>query len=470
MALVAWLIDVCIESITEWRLNLAHLHLHRTGIEDSAYTRWAFALPSFQAYLLWVVFTAVLLLATVVLIDFLAPIAAGAGVEHVRSILTGYDVPGYLDAKTLVAKIIGVTLVQGAGLAVGRDGPFVHISCCLANQMLKLPIFKDIRENRALTKQVIGAACAAGVASTFGAPVGGVLFSIETSTAVLHTSDYWMAFYCAVCGEVVFRLLAYFGVARAGAIALYPTSFDASPYSSIDIPLFTLLSGICGFFGGVFVRLILSARDARLNILAHAEAQISLAQQADTQSSSTWNERILCVVRILLRPLFYTLMVAIVSSSIDWVSGEFMRRSLYQSLEDFLTEGRMTPDVHEGTPLDDSVHSSDWGTPSFIFNLIMFIFVKGFLILIALSLPVPAGWFLPLSAIGLAIGRLFGEICFAAGGPAFSPGVYALVGQVSYLLLLFFAQRAPLKITALLLTGRVCRRSHWRRVYCLDYL
>ena len=192
MALIAFLIDVCIESITELRLNLAHLHLHRTGIEDSAYTRWAFSLPGPQAYLMWVAFSAALLLCAVIIVDFLAPIAAGAGVEHVRSILTGYDVPGYLDAKTFVAKIVGVILVQGAGLAVGRDGPFVHISCCLSNQMLKLPLFKDIRENRALTKQVIGAACAAGVASTFGAPIGGVLFSLETSTAVIHTADYWM--------------------------------------------------------------------------------------------------------------------------------------------------------------------------------------------------------------------------------------------------------------------------------------
>jgi len=231
----------------------------------------------------------------------------------------------------------------------------------------------------------------------------------------------------------VFRLLAYFGVSRAGAIALYPTSFAASPYSTVELPLFTVLSGICGFFGGVFVRLILSARDARLNILAHAEAQaLALPEDSEDAAQADKRRRLLCCLRILLRPLFYTLLVSIASSTIDWVSGEFMRRSLYQSLEDFLTEGKMTPDLEDGTPLDDSVHSRDWGSPSFIFNLVMFIFVKGFLILIAMSLPVPAGWFLPLSAIGLAMGRLFGEICFAAGGDFFSPGIYALVGQAAF--------------------------------------
>jgi chloride channel 2 len=42
-----------------------------------------------------------------------------------------------------------------------------------------MPIFSRIAKNDALRLQMIAAGCAVGVATTFGAPLGGVLFSIE---------------------------------------------------------------------------------------------------------------------------------------------------------------------------------------------------------------------------------------------------------------------------------------------------
>lgn len=44
---------------------------------------------------------------------------------------------------------------------------------------MKLPWFREVFQFPALRRQVLDAACAVGVSSTFAAPIGGVLFSIE---------------------------------------------------------------------------------------------------------------------------------------------------------------------------------------------------------------------------------------------------------------------------------------------------
>jgi chloride channel 2 len=55
---------------------------------------------------------------------------------------------------------------------------------------------------------MLAAACAVGVACTFAAPIGGVLFSIEVTATYFAVRNYWRGFYSAVCGAFVFRLLA----------------------------------------------------------------------------------------------------------------------------------------------------------------------------------------------------------------------------------------------------------------------
>ena len=40
-------------------------------------------------------------------------------------------VPWLGQARTLLVKVIGLMLVLGSGLPLGKEGPFVHISCCV---------------------------------------------------------------------------------------------------------------------------------------------------------------------------------------------------------------------------------------------------------------------------------------------------------------------------------------------------
>jgi H+/Cl- antiporter ClcA len=68
---------------------------------------------------------------------------------------------------------------------IGQEGPFVHIASALAHGLIYMKAFKGpfkrIRENKSVQLAVLEAACAVGVSSTFRAPIGGVLFSIEVT-------------------------------------------------------------------------------------------------------------------------------------------------------------------------------------------------------------------------------------------------------------------------------------------------
>ena len=55
--------------------------------------------------------------------------------------------------------------------------------------------------SRELQQQALSAACALGVSSSLGAPLGGVLFAIEVTSSFYHfSSRFWKCFFVAVVG------------------------------------------------------------------------------------------------------------------------------------------------------------------------------------------------------------------------------------------------------------------------------
>lgn len=94
----------------------------------------------------------------------------------------------------------------GAGLSVGKEGPFVHIASILADKLMLLPPFRHIGLNATRARAMLAAGVAAGVTATFGAPVGGVLFSIEVTASYYAVSGLWRAFICAVACIFTFEV------------------------------------------------------------------------------------------------------------------------------------------------------------------------------------------------------------------------------------------------------------------------
>ena len=111
--------------------------------------------------------------------------AAGSGIPEIKTILSGFVIPHFLDLKVLVIKALGATFAVATGMCLGKEGPFVHISTCVA--YLVGMCFPKYRENGRKLREVLSAGCASGLSVAFGAPIGGVLFSYEVlPSELLH--------------------------------------------------------------------------------------------------------------------------------------------------------------------------------------------------------------------------------------------------------------------------------------------
>lgn len=103
--------------------------------------------------------------------------AAGSGIPEIKTILSGFVIPHFLDFKVLLVKAVGATFAVATGMCLGKEGPFVHISTCAG--YLVASLFPKYRENGRKMREMLSVACSAGLSVAFGAPIGGVLFSYE---------------------------------------------------------------------------------------------------------------------------------------------------------------------------------------------------------------------------------------------------------------------------------------------------
>ena len=167
MALVSFAMDWAISNI-----NKARMYLVQFVIAD----------PSLQMFA-WTGLSVVLILFSSGFIHMTAPQAVGSGLPEMKVILRGVVLPEYLTIKVFLAKVVGLTATLGSGMPLGKLGPFVHICCSIAACMGQMITkFQGIYSNESRKTEMLAAACAVGVACCFGAPIGGVLFSIEVTS------------------------------------------------------------------------------------------------------------------------------------------------------------------------------------------------------------------------------------------------------------------------------------------------
>ncbi|KAJ8320296.1 hypothetical protein KUTeg_001883 [Tegillarca granosa] len=164
-------------------------------------------------------------------------------------------------------------------------GPFVHIASIVATLLAKLTTFKGIYENESRRSEMLAAACAVGVAGTFAAPIGGVLFSIEVTATYFAVRNYWRGFFAAVCGALMFRLLSIW-FKHEGNIHgrfIYP-GLVALVISSITFP-----PGLGQFFAGEYFMFQLTARKAINELFSNITWTLGQADNlADEEVISHW--------------------------------------------------------------------------------------------------------------------------------------------------------------------------------------
>ena len=176
----------------------------------------------FPAWLIMATTGATLALVASILVVRIAPAASGAGVALVMANLNGIHVPKLLAVETILVKVLGTACSVASGLPVGPEGPLVHIgagvaSFCTRQQRVRFQgktVFSthghrwlDTFHNDGDRRDFLSAGVASGLAAAFGAPIGGVLFSLEEASTFWSHDTTWRSLLCSTLAIFTLSLL-----------------------------------------------------------------------------------------------------------------------------------------------------------------------------------------------------------------------------------------------------------------------
>ncbi|KAM3719946.1 Chloride channel protein [Dirofilaria immitis] len=376
---------------------------------------------TFMAYAAWSIYATILLMLAATIVHYLSINAMGSGIPEVKTILQGVHLEKHLTFRTLISKLIGLMLAIGGGFPIGKEGPFVHMGSIVAHLMRRsVESIKPAYSNESRNYELIAAGCAAGVAATFSAPVGGVLFSIEVTTAYFAVRDYWRGFFAAACSAATFSLLRlWINPFEETVAALFQTKFRHLSYYPEELFIFACIGAICGLAGAMF-------------IFIHRRYVLFLRRNSFMKRlfQQHW------IVYPLTISIFYSAITYPYGLG-QYVTGQIV---FARSLRDFFANCTWHVNPLHAEACNEFMVMR-WKTYDSVFiELGIFIVSFYFLVIIANTLPIPAGIFMPAFVIGAAIGRFIGEL-IAFGYPnglrndkqlLILPGIYSVVGAVSF--------------------------------------
>ena len=174
--------------------------------------------------------------------------AAGSGVAEVKVILSGFVLHGYLGLKTLITKTTALVFSVASGLSLGKEGPFVHIASCVGNIACRL--FTKYDYNDGKRREILSAAAASGVAVAFGAPIGGVLFSLEETSYFFPAKTLFRTFFCCITAALSLKFLNPYGT---GKIVMFEVRY-LTDWELFEMVPFLLVAVIGGASGALFIK------------------------------------------------------------------------------------------------------------------------------------------------------------------------------------------------------------------------
>ncbi|CAN9505211.1 unnamed protein product [Ophioblennius macclurei] len=216
--------------------------------------------------ILWAVLNAAIVMLGSIIVAFFEPIAAGSGIPQIKCYLNGVKIPRVVRLKTLVVKVCGVICSVVGGLAVGKEGPMIHSGAVVAagvsqgrSTSLKrdFKMFEYFRRDTE-KRDFVSAGAAAGVSAAFGAPVGGVLFSLEEGASFWNQMLTWRIFFASMISTFTlnFFLSIYHknpgDLSNPGLINFGRFESDSVTYNLYEIPLFIAMGAIGGLLGALF--------------------------------------------------------------------------------------------------------------------------------------------------------------------------------------------------------------------------
>uniref|UniRef100_A0A8C4ZA23 Chloride channel protein n=1 Tax=Gadus morhua TaxID=8049 RepID=A0A8C4ZA23_GADMO len=358
-------------------------------------------------YLLYVLWALLFSFLAVSLVRVFAPYACGSGIPEIKTILSGFIIRGYLGKWTLLIKTVTLVLAVSSGLSLGKEGPLVHVACCCGNLFCSL--FSKYSKNEGKRREVLSAAAAAGVSVAFGAPIGGVLFSLEEVSYYFPLKTLWRSFFAALVAAFTLRSINPFGNSR---LVLFYVEYHTPWYMAELVPFILL-----GVFGGLWGTTRLG-RYPVLEVVGVAGVTALLAFPNPYTRRSTSE---------LISELFNDCGALESSQLCDYVNSPNMSRPL---------------DDIPDRPAGPGVYTALWQLAlALVFKVVVTVFTFG--------MKIPSGLFIPSMAVGAIAGRMVGIaveqtayhhhdwIIFRnwcrPGADCVTPGLYAMVGAAACL-------------------------------------
>ncbi|XP_068221966.1 H(+)/Cl(-) exchange transporter 7 isoform X2 [Palaemon carinicauda] len=411
-ALVACVIDICIRELSKFKYHW----LKRYTDEGVLYGTLVIA------FFLWGALNVGPVLVAAIMGSVVEPMAAGSGIPQVKCYLNGVKVPRVVRIKTLAAKATGVIMSVLGGLAVGKEGPMIHSGAVIAAGLSQgkttsfgfdFKVFEYFREDHE-KRDFVSAGAAAGVAAAFGAPVGGVLFSLEEGASFWNQGLTWRVFFCAMVSGFTlnFVLSVYNGV--PGKLAfnglLNFGKFDDLTYEIWEFVPFVLMGISGGLLGALYNHINLKLTAFRMKYITRP-----------------WQK--------ILEAAFVAFMTAVVAFLMMYIIDDcrlISEESAYP-IQMFCREGEenaaaaiwfQTPEESVRSLFHEGSGSFSWSTLSVFFVCYYFLACWTY------GLGIPAGLFIPTLLCGAAWGRIVGKTMATLFPDQdwVDEGKYALVG------------------------------------------
>ncbi|KAE9399949.1 Cl-channel protein [Gymnopus androsaceus JB14] len=173
---------------------------------------------------------------------------------EIKAILGGYVFDAFLTPWTLLIKALGLALAVASGLSLGKEGPLVHVACCMAFMFSQF--FKQFKHNEGwfiVKRKLLAASAAAGVSVAFGSPLGGVIFCLEElDTFALESDVMWRGFVASAIAAVSFQYVDPFGTSK---LVLFQVTNGGDTWRAFELIPWLGLGVIGGVLGSLMIKL-----------------------------------------------------------------------------------------------------------------------------------------------------------------------------------------------------------------------
>ena len=320
-------------------------------------------------YFIWVITSIFFILCATSVGYFISPDADGSGIPEMKTVLSGVPIYRYFSFNAFVGKSLGIFAAIVSGASVGKVGPYVHLSCLICTRLMKSSYFEKIDKSTSMKTTMLSVACATGITFALGCPLGGVLFSIESTASIYMVSNLWKSFFSSViCCFITKIFSGEFNIKVVDDTTAMNVNFL---FKLINFIIIGLITGTIG---------------------ASCATLVSKGVYIRKKINISW----------LNNRFKFAAITAIITASVT-----------------FFIPGLKNFDkpimLHLFSANDKSIQD-DWQHPGEGWYLLLSCFSKYFLTVLGLSCTMPSGVFGPMFTVGALLGRFYGHLIYSIFG------------------------------------------------------